>query len=234
MDRKIVLYVLGFALFGFIGIMLVLPEEADDGVVRLPWEVSVDAQGRTRAFGLTLGETTLADVRALFGEEGKVNLFADPATGAFEVEAFFEQIWLSRLRGDFVFSLQADNELLAPMYERGLRISQLGSGAKRVTLAPEDTARLAEAPIASITYLPWKSLDDQIIERRFGTPTRRITEPETGVVHWLYPARGFDVAIDRKGGVVIQYVNPADFAALIAPLEAASQSLPTDAAPKGQ
>jgi hypothetical protein len=219
MDRKMILYVLGFALFGFVGIMLLLPKEVDDGVMRLPWVVSVDSQGRTQVFGFTLGETTLGEVRRVFDDEGKLNLFADPEEGAYVVEAFFDQVWLNRLRGDFVLTLDADQPLLAPMYERGLRISQLGSGAKRVTLAPEDIERLLNAPIASITYLPWKSLDDDIIERRFGTPTRKLTEPGTGVVHWLYPDRGFDVAIDRKGGVVVQYVNPADFPALIAPLE---------------
>lgn len=219
MDRKMILSILGVALFAFIGVMLLLPEEVEDGVVRLPWVVSVDPEGRSQVFGFTLGETTLGEVRRVFDEEGKLNLFADPLDGTYVVEAFFDQIWLNRLRGDFVLTLDADQTLLAPMYERGLRISQLGSGAKRVTLAPEDIERLLDAPVRAITYLPWKSLDDDIIERRFGTPARKLTESETGVVHWLYPDRGFEVAIDRDGGVVVQYVNPVEFSALIAPLE---------------
>jgi hypothetical protein len=167
MDLKMSLSVLGAAVLGFIGIFLLLPEEVDDGVVRLPWQVGVDEQGRTQPFGFTLGETRLAEVRAVFAEEGKLSLFAQPADGTLAVEAYFDHIYLSRLRADFIMTLAAEQADLAPMYERGLRISQLGSGAKRVTLDPDDAKRLADYPIRSITYLPWKSLDAGIIERRF-------------------------------------------------------------------
>lgn len=218
MDLKMFVSVLGAAVLGFIGIFLLLPEEVDDGVVRLPWQVSVDGQGRTQVFGFTLGETRLAEVRSVFGEEGKLSLFAQPGDGTFAVEAYFDQIYLNRLRADFVMTLAADQATLAPMFERGLRISQLGSGAKRVTLDPDDARRLADSPIRSITYLPWKSLDADIVERRFGPPVERASEEGTEVIHWLYPERGLDIGLDPRGGVVIQYVNPGDFAALVAPL----------------
>ena len=76
MDRKMILSVLAIAVFGFAGTMLLIPEDRDDGVPRLPWLVSTDAQGRSQVFGFTLGATTLAEVREVFGEEGKINLFA--------------------------------------------------------------------------------------------------------------------------------------------------------------
>jgi len=234
MDRNIVISVLAMVVFGFAGFMLLMPEERDDGVQRLPWIVTRSAQGQTQVFGFTLKETTLADVRRVFGEEGKMNLFARPeaANGEdrYTVEAYFEQIYLNRLRADFVIGLAMDQAALAPMYERGLRISQLGSGAKKVKLAPEDMARLARAPISAITYLPWKSLDAEVLERRFGIPAETRAEPETGVNHWLYPDKGMDVAIDRKGGVVIQYVDAADFARILDPLHAAEEAAKGQAA----
>lgn len=216
------LSVLGAAVLGFIGIFLLLPEEVDDGVMRLPWQIAVDERGRTQAFGFTLGETRLAEVRSVFGEEGKLSLFAQPADGTLAVEAYFDQIYLNRLRADFVMTLAADPATLAPMFERGLRISQLGSGAKRVTLDPDDAKRLADYPIRSITYLPWKSLDAEIIERRFGSPAERRVEENSEVAHWLYPEKGLDIGLDPRGGVVIQYVNPSDFPTLIAPLRVES------------
>lgn len=222
MDRKIILTVLAAALFGFIGIMLLMPSDVDESVVRLPWKVSHDSQGHTEVFGFTLGVTSLADVRTVFGEDGKVNLFAVPGeAGTYSVEAYFDQVYLNHLRADFVISLSVPQDKLAAMYERGLRISQLGSGAKKVTLAPEDTARLADAPIRAITYLPWKHLDADVIERRFGKPSRRVRE-ESGVTHWLYPDKAMDIARDPKGGVVIQYVNLDMFGDLLKPLHAAS------------
>lgn len=224
MDRKMFLSILAMAVFGFIGIMLLLPEEnRHDDKARLPWLVDQDAEGRTRVFGLTLGKTSLGEIRALFGEEGEINLFAqldgERQASAYRVEAYFEQIYLNRLRADFVFTLLADQATLAQMYEHGLRISQVGSGAKKVKLDPADLEVLADLPIASITYLPWKSLDAAIIEKRFGPPREKRLEPEKGISHWLYPDKGMDLAMDKKGGVVIQYVNPGEFASLVAPLE---------------
>jgi hypothetical protein len=222
MDLKMMLSVLAIAVLGFFGIMLLLPENVEDETPRLPWLVDQDQAGRTRVFGFTLGETTLGGVREVFGEAGEINLFRRPdaqgGAGLYAVEAYFEQIYLNRLRADFVFGLDADQPALEAMYERGLRISQLGSGSKKVKLDPADVETLVSAPIGSITYLPWKSLDADIIRNRFGVPAEKRTEPETGVTHWLYPGKGMDVAIDEDGGVVIQYVNRGRFQRISAPL----------------
>jgi hypothetical protein len=231
MDRKMILSILAIAVFAFIGILLLLPEDnIEDQQPRLPWQVEQDDQGRTRVFGFTLGATTLGEIRSLFNEEGEVNLFArldtDHQATGYAVEAYFEQIYLNRLRGDFIIGIQAPDAILAPMYERGLRISQLGSGAKKVKLDPEDIETLAILPISSVTYLPWKSLDAAIVEKRFGVPVEQRLEPETGVTHWLYPDKGLDLAMDKKGGVVIQYVDRQDFARLIAPLEDLKKLVP--------
>jgi hypothetical protein len=223
MDRKIILYVLGAAVFGFIGFMLLTPQERDDDMLRLPWLVDTDAQGRTQVFGFTIGETTLSDVRDVFGEEGKINLFSHPdRERRYSVEAYFDRIYLNGLRADFVMTLDAGQDDLQAMYERGLRISQLGSGGKKVKLAPEDIEVLLQVPIRVITYLPWKSLDAEIVEKRFGKPEQRLIE-ENGVAHWLYPAKGMDIGLDTDGGVVIQYLNPPAFEELIAPLKVGSR-----------
>ena len=224
MDRKIILYLLGAAVLGFIGIMMMMPQERDDGVVRLPWLVSVDPDGRTQVFGFRIGVTTLADIRIAFGEEGKINLFSHPDRDErFSVEAYFDQMYLNGLRADFVISIDSVQTELQAMYERGLRISQLASGGKKVKLKPEDIALLERNPIRAITYLPWKSLDEEILENRFGEPEQVVAE-ETGVVHWLYPAKGMDIGLDRDGGVVIQYVNPDDLDELLLPLQGGAES----------
>lgn len=219
MDRKIVLYVLGAAALGFAGIMMMMPEERDDAVVRLPWLVSVDSHGRSQVFGFTIGETRLAGIRETFGEEGKINLFSHTdRQDRYSVEAYFDKMYLNGLRADFVFTIASDQMELEEMYERGLRISQLGSGGKKVKLTPADIAILVQHPIRAITYLPWKSLDTEILRNRFGEPAQMLTE-ETGITHWLYPAKGMDIALDKDGGVVIQYVNSSELEHLIAPLK---------------
>lgn len=215
MDRKIILYLLGAAVLAFIAIMLFPGREADPNP-KLPWDVTHDEQGRTRVFTFTLGESTFADVRALFNEEGKVNLFAEP-DGSHTVEVYFDQIYLSGLRADFVLTLDISDDTAAAMYNRGLRISQLPSGSKKVKLSPEDVDILLDAPVRTITYLPVAQLEADLLERRFGAPAEKIREAN-GVTHWLYPERGLDIGRDPDGGIVIQYVNPQVFEAIVAPL----------------
>lgn len=231
MDRQIVLSILGVALLAFLGILLLMPDPIEDGPNRLPWNVTQDVSGRSQVFGFTLGETTLADVRSLFGEDGKINLFQDPSRDdAYVVEAFFEQIHLQRLRADFVITLDVDQATLAAMYERGLRISQLGSGSRKIKLDPTDVDTLSVRPIRSISYLPKAKLDNALIEQRFGVPDLRLTEPDTGIVHWLYPDRGMDIGREPGGNVIIQYVNPDDFDRLLRPLQ---NAVPMEEAPTG-
>jgi hypothetical protein len=225
MDRQIILSVLGVAILGFLGVLLLMPASIEDGPDRLPWRVTQDASGHSQVFGFTIGETTLAEVRTLFGEDGKVNLFQDPTqAGSYGVEAFFDQIHLQRLRADFVIALDVDQATLAAMYERGLRISQVGSGSRKIKLDPADVEILSARPIRSISYLPKARLDNALIEQRFGTPDLRLTEPETEIVHWLYPERGMDIGRSPNGTVVIQYVNPDDFDRLLSPLQDAVPS----------
>jgi hypothetical protein len=221
MDRKIVLTTLAAALFAFIGIWLLLSAfPSQQSQLRLyPWDVERDAEGQTRVFDLTLGRSTLADLRDLLGEEGKLSLFANP-DGRYAVEAYFDDIILSNIRADWVVGLAVPQDQLQAMFDRGLRVSTLSSGARKVKLDPADAERLTAAPIETISYLPWKSLEPQDIRGNFGDPVEQITEPG-GVVHWLYPELGMDIARDPGGGVVIQFLSASDFERALEPLRKA-------------
>ncbi len=212
MERKMILSILAVAVLGIIGVMLILPDPIEDGVPRLPWLIEQTPDGGTKAFGFTLGKTTLTEVRKVFNEEGKVNLFASGPADArsFMVEAYFEQIYLHRLRADFVLSLDAPQDVLAAMFDRGLRISQIGSGSKKVKLDPEDIETLLSVPISTITYLPMARLEEDLLEKRFGRPDEKRTE-ENGVTHWLYPAKGLDIGREPDGSIVMQYVDARAF-----------------------
>ncbi|MBK1701745.1 hypothetical protein [Thiococcus pfennigii] len=221
MDRRIILSVLFAAVIGGTGFWLILPDEIDDsGDARLPWSTQLDAEGRLQVFGFTIGVTPLAEVQAVFGEPGELTLFAaEKAEPPLTVEAFFEQVNLDRLRAAFVITLEVAQDELAPMYERGLRVSRLGNGTRKVTLAPADEEALRQAPIAHITYLPMAQLSPALLEARFGVPPNWVTDSQD-VTHWLYPDKGMDLGRDPRGNVVIQYVNPADFERVLAPLRA--------------
>lgn len=232
MDRKIILSVLAAALMGILGILLLLSISPDQRAeIRLyPWDLTRDASGRTRVFDLTLGDSTLADARALLGEQGEINLFADPR-GDYTVEVYFGNLYLANIRADWVLTLEVDPQRLADIYDRGLRVSTTGSGSRKVKLRPEDIQALSGAPIRSLTYLPWKSLEPRDIQGNFGAPAE-IRSEDSGILHWLYPDKGMDIARDDEGRVVIQYLNSDDFEQAIAPLTA-PMTAPTDPSSPG-
>ncbi|MBI1887430.1 MAG: hypothetical protein HYS19_03525 [Nitrosomonadales bacterium] len=182
----------------------------------LPWHIEHPTPDTTRIFGLTLGSSTAGEAEQRFREEAKPSLFKSP-DGQLVAEMFFEQVTLAELRSRIVINIAVPAAELQAMYERGLRISTMGSG-KKITPAPDDAARLRELPISSLTYMPSIRLDEEIFLKRFGQPSRRIREKKSGSVHWLYPQNGLDIALGGKEKPVLQYVPPRDFDKLLQPL----------------
>lgn len=219
MERNIALTVFALTLLA-IGVAILLPGGRQADVdPKLPWLIKTLPDGDSNVFGLTLGKSTLADARGIFQDEGETTLFATPAD-VYSVETFFERIFLSGLKADFVATIDLSQDALREFYERGVRLSKLGSGERKVGLNPQDIVQLStNAPIRHLTYLPVADLAPDLLESRFGAPAQRLPGKEK-VVHWLYPEKGLDIAVDPERKEVFQYVAPKDFDALIlAPLQ---------------
>ncbi len=198
-------------------LLLVLPPERDDAARRalLPWNVVPDGHGGSTAFGLALGEATLADAERVLGQ-AVLTLFRQP-DGRLALEAFFDDVRPAGLKADFVLALGLPQATLTDMFDRGLRIARGTEGVSRVDLDPTDLPAVRAAPIAAITYLPAVNLDPEVVERRFGRPGSRVTEAP-GLVHWLYPDKGLDVVVRDDGKEVLQFVAPREFERLARPL----------------
>lgn len=219
MSRHVFLTVfLGALVLLVVGLLIPAPTP-DEQPQRLPWQVRPVPDGLSRVFGITLGETPLGEAEAAFGEEAEVSLFQNEE-GERAVEAYFDVLTLDGLKAQMVLTVGVGAGTMDGMYERGLRIATLGSGARRVTLHPDDLARARRTAVTAITYMPKIDLDPELVEKRFGAPARRIEEAESGIVHWLYPEMGLDIALEGEGGQdVLQYVPPKDFEKLVRPLE---------------
>jgi hypothetical protein len=182
----------------------------------LPWHIGHPTADTIRVFGVTLGQTSTDEAEQHFKEAAKPILFKSPE-GHLVVEVFFEQVNLAGLKARIVVSVQVPDSELQAMFDRGLRLNATESG-KEITLAPEDAAKIFILPISSLTYMPLVRLDDAVLTKRFGQPQLRIKEKKSGVVHWLYPQNGLDIALGGEQKPVLQYVSPADFDKLVAPL----------------
>lgn len=218
MERKLILGILGATLIALAAAILLPGGRTVDKDPKLPWLITVEPSGALSVFGLTLGETTLDEVRDLFHEQGKINLFFSPEMDTYAIEVYFQRIFLSGLRADMVFTLDIDNSTASKMYERGLRISKISSGAKKIDLAAEDQDALKQAKISHITYIPAADLDDKLVASRFGEPSERLQEQGTDITHWLYPDKGLDIAVNPDGKEIFQYITPKNFDQVIKPL----------------
>lgn len=223
MDKKIILGVMALAAVALtLALMLPAGETARNGDT-LPWNIAHPAPGTTRVMGITLGQSALVDAEKIFRETATVSMFKS-GDAQFSIEAYFEELNLNGLKAKIVLTFDISPSELAGIFDRGLRMSSTASG-KRITLHPDDLARVRTAPIASLTYLPALRLDEATLIQRFGHPAQRVRETRSGAIHWLYPQHGLDITLGGREKPVLQYLPPANFELLSAPLLAQGEIL---------
>ncbi len=222
MEKKIFFWVLSLTLVA-LALALVLPGgRAPDPNPKLPWDIKVDGTGVSEVFGLKLGSSTLQEARDILQDSGKVSLFVTKA-GKPELEAYFERIFLSGLKADFVLVLEADEEILQQIHDRGRRISRTTEITRKVEIATEDQLLVATFPIKLINYIPQANLEAELLSSRFGEPLQKIPEAETGVIHWVYPEIGLSIGLNPDGKEVFQYAPPKEIDKLMQRLNEAAK-----------
>jgi len=180
------------------------------------WHIEHPTPDSVQVFGLTVGATTPAEAEARFKEAAEPSLFKSPS-GQLGAEVFFEKVDLAGLSSKVVLTVGVPDAELREMYERGLRMSATGSG-KKITLTPDDIARLRSLPISSLTYMPGVRVEDTLLLKRFGKPQQIVREAKSGAIHWLYPQNGLDITLGGAEKPLMQYVSPKEFDKLVKPL----------------
>lgn len=181
-----------------------------------PWQIVVLPDGRSRVFGITLGGSRLADAVAILGQDFRLALFENKGE-SLTLEAYYKEVTRGGLSGRMVLVLEAEQPELEAMRERAVKRRVLDSGAVRYTLTSQDYRAALEKTIYGLNYIPYIHLDEDIVRRRFGEPAERIVI-DPARQHWLYPDRGLDLLLDEEGKELLQYVAPAEFGRLRAPL----------------
>jgi hypothetical protein len=213
------LKVLGISLIAVVlGIYLSSFKTQQKNHAGFPWQIEILATGHSRVFSLTIGQSTLADAETLFKEYAELTLFV-PEKGEPVIEAFFNEVTIANFKSKMVMSMALPVDEIQAMFNRGARISTLGSGTRKVTLSGEDAIKVRQTAIASITYLPSAHLNAELIENRFGIPAEKIADTESDAIHWLYPDKGVDIALSETDKEVILYVAPDQFDTILQPLK---------------
>lgn len=184
-----------------------------------PWQVEVLPAQHTRALGITLGPNgdTLAQVERIWGANVEVALIAAPGEDG-AVEAFIDPAQAGGINGKLIVALHVNGPQIKAMRERALTADFMESTTRKYKLAPADAQAARAFKVSALTFIPQAKLDAQTVQDRFGAPALRRKAGE-GTEHFLYPDKGLDVGLNPKGKDVLQYVAPADFAKLSAPLK---------------
>jgi hypothetical protein len=185
---------------------------------RLPWNIEVGADGHTSVFGITLGTSNFSEAETELGDRYTLALFG-PESGTPQLEAYYKQVIVGGLTGRMVLNISLPAADLRAMRDRSPRDRvQVQGSERRWKVADEDLALARRGVVSVIGYVPAVDLEPEVIELRFGAPTERVSMPD-GSAHWSYPEQGLDIVINPEGRELLQYVIPADFDRLRAPLE---------------
>lgn len=218
MKRKTVFWPVLLVSIAAVAIAVLLPGgPAPERPRDLPWQIEALPDGYSRVFGIVLGKSNLKELERHLDEPAEIGLFVHEQ-GKPMVEAYFNSVMLGGLKGRIVATMDFDEQALQGLYDRGARITTLAVGRRKVTLSDDDLPLVYRTPVAALTYLPRIDLEPDVLLRRFGEPAERIAEPGGSVEHWLYPAKGLDLAVNAEGKEVLQYVPPGRFEQLLAPL----------------
>lgn len=188
----------------------------------LPWQVERLPGGGSKVLGLSLGVagqggSTLAEVRQRWGDAVQIAIVATPdETGT--LEAYVDPVQAGFISGKAVITAHLPADVIQGMRERAPKTEYMAGTTRKATLAPADLAEALKAPIATVSFIPQANLDESTIVARFGPPAERVRS-NGHLEHFLYPDKGLDLALDREGKELLQYVAPADFERLRQPLK---------------
>jgi len=196
--------------------------EKNERLTGLPWQINILSDASTEVFGLNIGRSRLSDAIEKLGSDMELAIVT--ATDKDEVgslEMYYGHYRAGLLSGKLVLQTDVDEQVIKRWRENALRSEYMASGrAKKYMLSPEDVAQVLDEVIVSLTFIPAVNLDEEVILARFGEPERRVQF--AGVTHFLYSAKGLDIALHEDSKEVLQYVKPDVFQQLVAPLEADS------------
>ncbi|MBT8118983.1 MAG: hypothetical protein KJN89_04620 [Gammaproteobacteria bacterium] len=211
-----------FALFFLLAIFLAAypfldQSEKTETLSGLPWQIEISADGSSKVFGLHIGRSRLADAIEILGDDFELAIIAaSEETGSLEM--YYGHYKAGLLSGKLVLLTDIDEQALKSWRNNAVKSEYMATGkAKKYALSEDDMPRVLDEVITGVTFIPAVNLDEEVILARFGTPENRVQS--AGVVHYLYPDKGLDIALHESAKEVLQYVEPHAFDKLLQPLQ---------------
>lgn len=210
-----------FSVLVILALFFMFNEKTGNGkriVQTYPWQVNILPDGRSRVFGVILGETLLKEVDVILNSTPKMALFE--ANKKLSLEAYYKNVSLGGLIGSFIFTLNVPDKQLNKIKQEGSKKKRTENNGVRHDLDKPASDESKTLIVKNLIYIPTVQLDEKTILQRFGQPTFKIKlkTKEIGW-HYLYPEKGLDLIYKEEGKEVLQYVSPAKFNLLLEPLQ---------------
>ena len=191
--------------------------ENSETLTGLPWQIEILHDGSTEVFGLHIGSSRLSDAIEILGSDMDLAIIA--ATGeSGNLEMYYGHYKAGLLSGKLILQTHASEQDIKRWSDNSPRFEYMATGlAKKHILLDDDLPQVLDEIIISLTFIPAVNLDEEVILARFGEPDERIYLE--GVTHYLYPAKGLDIALHAGSKEVLQFVSPDAFQQLIQPLQ---------------
>lgn len=185
---------------------------APEALRDMPWQVELFEDGGSKALGIHLGQSTLEQAAALYGEVEDISLFSPKPDGQeLTLEAYFGSVRTGPLAAKLVLRLDAEPEALRAMAQRALARKPGPSGSYQWVLTQPDKESAMGKTVNSLTFIPmYDNLDAVFFRDRFGEPAAWRRHDQRGM-EWYYPEQGLSILIDPEGKEVLQYARPKAF-----------------------
>lgn len=170
----------------------------------LPWQIKVLDPQRTRALGVTLGETTMADLMQRLPVPD-IRLFVD-ADGSRSVEAYYVNARIPPFEANLILRPDLDAAALDRIEAETTSERPMPSGARRYGLSDDALTSLGDVPIVEMSYIPRARWTEDLLIERFGEPRDRL-RVDADHSYWLYPEDGLTILVPRRGRVLMHYVT---------------------------
>jgi hypothetical protein len=180
---------------------------------RLPWHIQQLENNTTRVFNITLGETTFQQAGKALGMDKELAILIDQDDKP-RLEMYYPRFKAGPITGKLIVMANINEDRLARLVEKIETGEYLTSGARK--FIPHDTEldSVNDAPVKQLVLLPTVSLDEEIINKRFG-PANEVIKIGELATYYIFPEKGLAIALYSEGKDVLQYVHPKDMKALV-------------------
>ncbi len=171
----------------------------------MPWQSYVNEQGKTVVFGLTMGESTLAESMRLFGSEVEASLFEDKDQKQ-TLEVFFSSTKVGGISAKVILNLALNDQQFDYLSSHIKETEVMPTGNKKTIFNQTGESSMFGLTISALTFIPSADLSSDTLLGLFKKPAR-VELAGPGVEYWHYPNKGLRIILDDEGREILEYFN---------------------------